>query len=774
MSELSKQSNGSHQQPDRPHIEPVDPARTGQSQIIIDGVQFFLPEGNSGPDADALNERLEANNFERVEIWLGDITRLTPRKACQINSICQATRGRCQFVDADGSACSSPVSAIAAGIARSKVGARVRNIAIQLASAWFDGDVETIRSELEVWLQGSRIKVPDNLEQLVARTVRRLNTNSDDAPCIADLLEDPSIDPDIRLPANWCYDKNADRTYRMEGPVRGESVDFFDGVLYVAEKFVDVEQDLQVLELVWKSHGRTYRTTVGRERLVLIRGLESLASGGLPVSSVNSRLLVTYFFEFLRANEFRIPCRKMVGHLGWIDSESATTFLLGGMQIAPSDMTMPFESVSPNKLDPAVMKISLRFSVGGNRDKAHQLLKEISSVPVVWFSVCAAMASPLLRILDISGFLIDICGETSAGKTTTMMLAGAIWGNPDIVETDSVIVSWDLTRVYGERLASIIHSLPVFLDDSRRAPKPEVITQMCYDLTGGKGKGRGNPTSVDVQRSWNLVTISTGEQSLTSFADQPGMRARIITLRGYPFPERNEEWRRRIEGWVTSAKENYGHMGREFIQYLANSHSRWPEWKQRCHQIMEELSPSIATNAVAGRHLSYLAAITLTAELACELWSLPEGRLQPVAGVRQLIANEYGEADRPREALEKVLDYVFANPQLVAESSGFGAPIEPPIPTSYIGMWIDCGKSPTRASYRSLAITSQQFDRLMAMFELSRDEILTSWVSRNWLHLGEGNRPLKQVRFKRQGNGTVRAVCIRAETIAEIRPFNFE
>lgn len=332
-----------------------------------------------------------------------------------------------------------------------------------------------------------------------------------------------------------------------------------------------------------------------------------------------------------------------------------------------------------------------------------------------------------------------------------------------------------------ERLATILRSLPVMLDETRLAKDQKLIGPISYALANGKAKGRGNKTGIDVQESWELNAISTGEASLVSFQEHAGMRARIVTLRGSPFPARDEYWRVRLQAWEELANGNYGHFGPAFVQQVIDHYADLPVWRSRINALKAELSPIFAQNSVAGRHLDYLALVTLTAELCCDWFDLPNHLRCPAVGVRDLLLVEYGEADRPKEAIERLLDFVHGNEQLFLGNSrsmpsGDGASDRPPQPSPYIGRWVALDGDQVPASL-SLAIFGEKFTELVKQFGFSSDELLTAWKERGWLHLGERSRPLRNVRINptdTYGSGNrqrkiVRCVCVKAEIIEQVQ-----
>ena len=87
----------------------------------------------------------------------------------------------------------------------------------------------------------------------------------------------------------------------------------------------------------------------------------------------------------------------------------------------------------------------------------------------------------------------------------------------------------------------------------------EDVEQTIYDLANGCGRGRGSLKGLAAQQAWKTVLLTSGEQSATSLTESGGTRARVLTLWGSPFGNKNEDIAivtSELNSWL---KENYGH-----------------------------------------------------------------------------------------------------------------------------------------------------------------------------------------------------------------------
>jgi len=101
-------------------------------------------------------------------------------------------------------------------------------------------------------------------------------------------------------------------------------------------------------------------------------------------------------------------------------------------------------------------------------------------------AVLASFVPPLQCRLQIPNFILDIHGDTSTGKSTTLRLAASVWGRP--YDPDSAVMQWMNTQAAIEQAAGVCGELPVFLDDAQHCPA-ELKRSVVYMIANGRGKG---------------------------------------------------------------------------------------------------------------------------------------------------------------------------------------------------------------------------------------------------------------------------------------------
>ncbi|MDZ4685307.1 MAG: DUF927 domain-containing protein [Planctomycetaceae bacterium] len=717
-----------------------------------------------------LNERLCAGHDAVCDI--SGVWRLPRGERLALCRLIQTHRDRLRFRTVAGDDVVDPLSALSDAGADDGDLAALVTCAVELVAARCGND-EQAEARIADFVQAIGARRPRALTQQLRRVRTHIDRTLEDQPQFCDLLQQVAAADDVVhqgrglvLPSGWWFDAARNQTRRLEGPLRSENVDGLEGVLFVPRKSRDPHSGELMHEVYSLRHGQLHRHRLERQQLLRYGRAESLCSLGLPVSSANARLWVHYFMDYFRDNDFRLQELDMTTHLGWQPSMATPAFLCGNRVIQATDVTDGVNVLELAHTEDAFQKIADAYGSHGSAEASLELLREAGQYPVVWFAAMSSLASVLLAPLNSGSFIVDLCGETSSGKSITLEICGSLWGRVGFGCEDAVVhQSWDATRVYVERRAAFQHSLPLFLDDTRTVKSAEVVGQICYDLANGCGRGRGNVTGITDSAQWNLVTISTGEQSLTSFDEQAGLRARIITFRGSPFT--SQATRQVVQHFERLARHNCGHVGPRFVEQMIARRAEWPAWQQRLNALKETLAETFATNRVAGRQVDYLAIVELTAELFCDWFGFPDAFRTPSAGVRELLLREYGDADRPREALEHLLDYVALH------ADQFLADGQNPPTLSHMsldshrrelsGRRIRCDGDPEDAP--SLAITKTAFAQVMAAGGFSVDEVLTAWQQRGWIRFDRGRQHYRNTRL---GGAATRCVCVRGP---ELRTF---
>jgi uncharacterized protein (DUF927 family) len=233
-------------------------------------------------------------------------------------------------------------------------------------------------------------------------------------------------------------------------------------------------------------------------------------------------------------------------------------------------------------------------------------------------------------------------GASSVGKTTALLVAASIWGNPK-----TVVHSWRTTDNGAEGVAALHNDRLLILDEISQV-ESRAAGQLAYMLANGQGKQRssraGNARDV---KSWNLFFLSSGEQSLAAKLAEDrrrvsaGQELRLLDIpadAGAGFGLFNT-----LHGCLdgqTFAKVLhertalcYGAVARTFVERLAADRAGAREWVKSSIASFHEDWTGSSDSAQVGRARSTFALLAAAGELATHYGLTGLGPDEAAAGV---------------------------------------------------------------------------------------------------------------------------------------------
>jgi uncharacterized protein (DUF927 family) len=192
-------------------------------------------------------------------------------------------------------------------------------------------------------------------------------------------------------------------------------------------------------------------------------------------------------------------------------------------------------------------------------------------------AVSTGFAAPLLEPLGEESGGLHFRGESSEGKTTALLVAATVWGEPGRLER------WRATANGLEGVALAHNDNLLCLDELRELDAREA-GGVAYMLANGAGKRRGQPHGGTRARlTWRLLFLSTGEHSLEQHIAEAGQRiqagqeVRLLDVpadasAGYGLFEdlhESEHSKAFADQLREATTHNFGHAGRAFVAALS-------------------------------------------------------------------------------------------------------------------------------------------------------------------------------------------------------------
>ena len=244
----------------------------------------------------------------------------------------------------------------------------------------------------------------------------------------------------------------------------------------------DVQTSEVMVTLQSEYRGKTVIKTVSRDTIT-VSGLRELSKYGFPTLTKTD---IDEFLSYFTENESDFPMMNIYQKVGWHE--------IGG-----KDYFLHRKPLADGKAKNGIYKGKLDLSRKGSIDDVIIFFDNNLRDAIGLQTACAvSLASAIVgrvKNKDLR-FIFHIEGTSTSGKTTTLKLAGSLWGNPQIMPNELV------------QSAGGNNGVLICLDELAMSNTDN--TQLTYLLTGGNDKQRmTNDDSSD--DSFNTVFMSTGE-----------------------------------------------------------------------------------------------------------------------------------------------------------------------------------------------------------------------------------------------------------------------
>lgn len=551
---------------------------------------------------------------------------------------------------------------------------------------------------------------------------------------IQETLEDAPTSEGVVVPAGW--EVNRDGIYRCSA--EGSLLVIRSPVL-ITERHIDTNRKTELLTLAWYRDSQWRTRVVDRGAIASSRTIvDELAPYGIPVTTNTAKDLIQFLDEFEAENLETLPVTRVSHRLGWQGEGGEAAFLLGSrLIIGESADSEAGNGVKFRGADEGDEQIAEGFHGQGTFAAWKKAIKRIKPFHRVRLALYAAFVPVLLRIFQSPNFIVDLAGRTTTGKTTAVRVAGSVWGNPDEQHTSSVVKTWDGTATWRERMPAVTNHLPVIFDDTRHVKNADEVAKTIYSVAQGVGRGRGSVKGLARQDTWQTVLLTTGEQPATSFTEDGGTRARVLSLWGSPFGASSPQMGKRARAINEAIKENFGHAGPQFVQFILDNREEWEGWRQEYREELRKFEELTEGNPFAARMAPHFAAIATAAWLAHEALDLPWEYEDPIEPLWDELVQEAGEADRAAAALRHVMDWAYAH-----QDEFFGrSPMDREPTRGWAGRWdseqdndAEFPKhNPPDKKWEWIGFIPARLTEILREGHFESESIIRAWQDQQWL-----------------------------------------
>jgi len=574
----------------------------------------------------------------------------------------------------------------------------------------------------------------DQLEKAVkeatSKAFREISISGDTPIRVKDFCPDAPVSEKLVMPQGWVIEDGLKRIHQGKRAGSEQIKDVASEPIFITEVSKNIQEGLEDLVLIFMRKGQWQNLRVPRADIFQAKTLIKCAGYGMSVHQNNFRDLIDYLAAFEKINlNNGIASYSSSSILGWQPEEG---FLLGENYITAEEDKAPKVVFAESLMNSGLEGIIKGLSTKGNYEEWLKAMTPLADIPPALFCFYAAFVPPLMEFLEIPNYIIDISYRTSSGKTTLQRVLASIYGKPD--ETNSIVMTWNSTRVFLERVSACLNGIPLILNDTKSAKDGETIENTVYDITNGTTRGRGTPLGVHRTYKINTVLFSSGEDPIVDGTKSPGVRTRVITLNVAPFLKQDDETAKIVKSLESTVRKNYGHAAEVYIRHLvSNRKEKAPAWAKRLLELERHYASMAKSNAYVDRLSKYFASIDLAAEIAHEALNLPWDFNSPIPLLWEDLTRETKEPTESARALEDIYSYCCTNRGSFKDGSQFSQ-------ARTIGKWDSNNKD-----WQTIAIEKVEFEKAMKQSGYTNyRSILREWKESGYIET-EGNRHTKRV-----------------------------
>ena len=527
------------------------------------------------------------------------------------------------------------------------------------ASGAANDNGDTIKDAGDVLRQGMKLSRKQARPIASAgRSKRRAGAIFADCPVVlCPAYAEAPIPADLMIPAEYELAAGGRLFRRPRSEDEGSKL-LAESVPLVSSKLVDDRTQEHRVELAFVDEGKWKRQVVDRKVLRQVREIsDALSQIGAPITVDDAKPIAQWLCRLEEVNKSRLPRLRAVAG-GWHFVGGARRFVLGKEALGPDGQ--PAAELRPdNRGDRALATASIRRH--GSRDaQLANLRRGYEASEQAAMFILASFAAPLLEPLGMPNFAVHLMGDSSKGKSTMMLLAAGLYGQPYEKERDPFVASWSSTNVGVELRASTLCDLPLCLDESHQMPEAARM-RAVYMLVNGQGKTRGTrDVTMVAPLRWRTILLSSGEQALVDPHGRTGAQVRTIQFHVDDFGKLVSE---EVEAIGATASQHYGHIGREWILHLLNAgpddfRGLYDEVRATAKAIRHEL-PDSSLNA---RQAYAFALLVVTEKLVSRLFGIGTPREEVARRMAVDLTKREEVVPQHERAWQAVREWVRARP----------------------------------------------------------------------------------------------------------------
>ncbi len=311
--------------------------------------------------------------------------------------------------------------------------------------------------------------------------------------------------------------------------------------------------------------------------------------------------------KYLRNNISELPVRMYYDKgYGWSKDGATGKVRFDGASIAGMDDIILDDNIH-------------HLQKSGDMKKTIKISNEVMQHSVTTqFILATSLAAPIFGALSLNSLMVNICGNTSQGKTTIMRLCMSLWSKSD---DPNICTSWYNTENALCARLNGLEGVPCLIDDTSQGNTKD-FTNVVYNIEDGKSKGRLNKVfKVDDIETWHTSILSSSENSMYEKTDKEkgGILRRLVEVNAVQGDLiKDEVEAKKVE---ETSKENYGCVGMDFVNKLFENGLTENNFEKLINYLKEEqirLQNNVGNDGISKGLAEKLAVVLLAAKLGKE------------------------------------------------------------------------------------------------------------------------------------------------------------
>lgn len=408
---------------------------------------------------------------------------------------------------------------------------------------------------------------------LIGKTVVAAEV-TDDAYVVVKEADDEAPAVAISIPAYpFPYFRGANGgVFRKDRDKEGEDVEVevYPDDLYLTERFFDSDDhgsgdgEMVGINLHMRKDGvrRFYAPVTTLFATDKLRDL--LVRNGVVAYGKKLEQLMAYFASAIRKLQSQYAANRTRNQMGW--TPDLLGFVLGEVEYTASGAKLAPPASGTRQLAAA-------FKPTGSLDEWKKIANFYNRVGLEPHALALFLGfgSPLLRLMEgnvVKGAMVHLKHNGSgSGKSTAQMVANSIFGHPD-----DLLMKKEDTYAAKMHMLGMVNSL-IFTVDEITNEKAEVLSDMAYGFTSGRGKHRMESQTNKMRANnttWCNFTLTSGNASVTDVLQQykstaDGELRRVLEI---SVPKYTGATKPEIDAVFSKLVTNYGVAGPAYIEYV--------------------------------------------------------------------------------------------------------------------------------------------------------------------------------------------------------------